>query len=600
MKKINRGTFIRQSLQAGAVVLVNPLPGFFSAPVQGPGAQLDDGLLQKLAAANDAQVATLLKTDFDQRPFSRRVGSDAEVLAASYCFPGSRYYQDPQLAAALLKLSQQLLKAQSADGTVNVGNLESPPDTAFVVELVAAAAVPLLKEKAASISPVNANIRQFLVKAGEALATGGLHTPNHRWVISAALAKLNALFPSKKYVARIDDWLGEGIFINADGNYPERSRIYSYVENNAFLSMARLLNRPALFEPVRRNLTATYYYMEPNGDLVANDSRRQDQYSAIRPDGNVSNRVVNYYLLYRYMAIRDRNNNFAAIARAIEGMKGFEETVLSRSLIYFLEEPLLQKELPPPAALTVDYEKWFTQSHLLRIRRNDTATTFFGGVDWPLVIASGRSCSPDFFAFRKGLAILRYLRLSTSFFSTGYFYSEGLKKSGNGYVLSKTLEVPYYQPLPKERRKKDADYELSESIDHRFWNKMDFSHRPVSNVKKLTTTVTLTEQNGTNELAFAVKGQPGVNVTIELCFAAGGKLGGVTAAGNDNYFLESGEGTYSMGNDTINFGPGVAQHKSITNLEGERYSTHFGSLRTEGQHVYLTGVTPFVHKLTFR
>ncbi|HET7898545.1 MAG TPA: hypothetical protein VFL47_12755, partial [Flavisolibacter sp.] len=176
---------------------------------------------------------------------------------------------------------------------------------------------------------------------------------------------------------------------------------------------------------------------------------------------------------------------------------------------------------------------------------------------------------------------------------------EGLQKKGNSYVLSKTLTVPYYQPLPKDRRKKDGDYELTESIDHRFWNKMDFPHRPVSNVKKLNIVVSLTENNGVNELTFDVSGQPDVNVTVELCFQQGGTLSGVTAAGNDNYFLESSEGTYTFGSDNIRFGPGVAKHKMITNLEGERYSTHFGSLRTEGMHVYLTGITPFIHKLTF-
>lgn len=598
MDNINRSTFIKQSLKAGAFVLINPLPALQHAHDKQLQKPVDETLLQKLVAANDAQVESLLKSDFANRPFSRRVGSDLEVLAASYCSPTSHYYQNRQVISALQTLSEQLLKAQAEDGTVNVGNLESPPDTAFVVELVSAAAVPLLKEKSDSIVRVNENIKQFLLKTGEALVTGGVHTPNHRWVISAALARLNALFPSRKYVERIDDWLGEGISINSDSNYPERSRIYSYVENNAFLTIGRLLNRPSLLEPVKKNLEATYYYMEPNGDLVANDSRRQDQFATLRPDANISLRILNYYLLYRYMAIKDNNGIFAAIAKAIEGMKGFEETVLNRALISFLEEPLLQKPLPSPAPLPVNYKKLFAQSHLLRIRRNNIGTTLFGGVDWPLIIASGRSSSPDFYSYRKGNAVLKYMRLSTSFFSTGYFYSKGLKKLGNNYVLSNTLTVPYYQPLPKQRRKKDADYELSESIDHRFWNKMDFPQRPVSNVKKLNIVVSLTEMNGANELTFDIDGQPGVNVTIELCFQQGGKLSGVSEAGN-NYFLESGEGTYTFGDDTINFGPGVMRHKAISNLEGERYSTHFGSLRTEGMHVYLTGITPFVHKLTF-
>jgi hypothetical protein len=58
-------------------------------------------------------------------------------------------------------------------------------------------------------------------------------------------------------------------------------------------------------------------------------------------------------------------------------------------------------------------------------------------------------------------------------------------------------------------------------------------------------------------------------------------------------------GKYELDGDSILFGPGAVTHKIITNLEGERYSTHFGSLKTKGMYVYITGVTPFNHKLIF-
>jgi hypothetical protein len=96
-----------------------------------------------------------------------------------------------------------------------------------------------------------------------------------------------------------------------------------------------------------------------------------------------------------------------------------------------------------------------------------------------------------------------------------------------------------------------------------------------------------------------VTGQAGVPVTIELCFQEGGKLSGVEPADNGNSFLVSGMGEYEFGGDSIRFGPGAVTHRAITGLEGERYSTHFGSLRTEGMYVYLTGTTPFTHKLSF-
>ncbi|HEY6505145.1 MAG TPA: hypothetical protein VIZ28_14310 [Chitinophagaceae bacterium] len=551
-----------------------------------------DDILSRLVAANDTQVAGLLQSvNPDSLKFSRRIGYDFSMLAASYCSPGSKYYHSSLIVPKLEIITQVLANYQSVDGTVNISNLESPPDTAFLIELLAAGAYILAKDNAKELSAVNDSIKVFLVKAGNALTTGGVHTPNHRWVICAALARLNSLYPDTKYVNRVEEWLGEGIFIDSDGHYPERSRLYSGVENNSLITMGRLLNKPSLFDPVKKNLESSWYYMEPDGDLSTTDSRRQDQY--------MSKTIVSYYLHYRYMALKDKNGLFAGIAKLIEQMKGFNEEILDRSLFHFLENPLLLQELPIDTAPPVNYEKFFATSQLLRIRRENRTATLFGGIDWPLIIASGRSNSPDFYSYRNGKAVLKYMRLSSNFFSMGYFYSEGIRKDGNKYVLHKKLEIPYYQPLPADKRNKEGDYKLSPSIDDRFWNKMDFNNRPVSNVKTLETTVTFLETNEGNEITFRVAGLTGVPVTIELCFAEGGKLSGVSEAGNDNSFLEKGMGQYEFGGDMIRFGPGSIAHRSIDRLEGERYSTHFGSLRTKGMHVYITGVTPFEHKLVF-
>ena len=591
MNKINRQSF----LKLGALALMAPLGNKVFA---GMGPVISDHylpvneLMKRLVAANDKQVEALVQSITpDKFVYTRRIGSDFSVLSAGYCSPESVYYQDPQLISKLEILVQGLLKAQNPDGTMNSGNLESPPDTAFLIEVITPGALILLKKNAAELGTVNAEIKKFIVTAGESLVTGGVHTPNHRWVVCAALSKINEIYPDKKYLVRINEWLAEGIYNDSEGQYPERSRNYSDVENNSLITMGRLLNHPILFEPVRKSLAGNYYYMEPNGDLVTTDSRRQDQWGA--------KSMISYYLPYRYMAIHDKNARFAGIAKMIEQLEGFDREVLSRGLFQFLSNPLLQEELPAGDIPPVDYQKFFTTSQLLRIRRGDNTATLFGGVDWPIIIASGRSNSPDFFSCRKGKAILKYMRLSSQFFSMGYFYSEGIKKDGNSYVLHKKLEVPYYQPLPASKRKANGDYKLSPSIDDRFWNKMDFSNRPVSNVKTLDTTVTFNEVNGSNELSFHVTGLVGVLVTIELCFSEGGKLSGIVEGENGNNFLEQGMGKYEMGGDSIQFGPGAMTHHSVDNLEGERYSTHFGTLKTKGTRVYITGTTPFTHKLVF-
>ncbi len=609
MKNINRNEFLKTSMKAGAFVALaqfgSPLLSFAQA---GENGDIDTAFMNSLIAANDVRVGTILQAG--RVGAGRALGQDFSFIASAFVSPGSKYYHDAKVVDHLQKLTSTLLEHQSEDGTLNAGNLESPPDTAFLMESLTCGAYALQKDNSPAMKDINAQIKKFSQKVGEALITGGVHTPNHRWVVCQVLARLNELYPDKRYLNRIEEWLGEGIFQDKDGHYPERSQNYADVENNSMITLGRLLNRPAMFDYARKNLDMTYYYMDPNGELTVNDSRRQDQWS--------SKNIMAFYLHYRYLAIKQNNGMFAGVAKFIETLPGFDKEILNNRIYDFIENPVLQQPLPTATELPVNFEKLFTTSSLLRIRRNDTTVTLFGGCDLPTIIASGRSNSPNFFAYRKGKAILKYMRLSSSFFSMGYFYSDGMKKDGNKYVLYRKLSAPYYQPLPKDKRKKDGDYKLSPSIDDRFWNKMDFSNRPVSNVKSLESKVTLTENNGAVQLDFEVTGTEGVSVTIELCFNEGGKLTGVTTApenqnaspydsgygrnagntpGEPNSFLTTGEGSYEFGNDKITFGPGTGSVRAVRGLEGERYSTHFGSLRTKGMYVYLTGNTPFKHTL---
>jgi hypothetical protein len=551
---------------------------------------IDEAMMQRMFSLNDKQAGNLLESVQEGKlSFSRKTAYEFSILSASYCQKGSVYFQDARVLAKMETLAQFLSTTQNTDGTVNIGNLESPPDTAFIVEILCTATSNLQKQSLPVLQPLLQQLKNLLLKAGEALRTGGIHTPNHRWVICAALSQLHQLYPDKKYVARINDWLGEGIFQDADGHYPERSGTYSMVENTAFITMSRMLKKPELLNHVRKNLRMYYYYQEANGDLVSNDSRRQDQYLA--------RHSAILYLQYRYLAIRDQDRQFSAICKMIESTPWFEKEVLEQGLFYFQENETLQQILPEANLLPDRYEKLFPTSHLLRIRHQQTSITLFGGADWPLIIASGRSCSPDFFSYRKGKAILKYMRLSTTFFSMGYFYSEGLQKQGKRYVLHKKLQIPYYQPLPLPKRKKTGDYTLSPSIDNRFWNKMDFSNRPTSNIKTLDTTVYMTENEGAVELEFIISGQQKVPVTIELCFNEGGQMTGLTTDARGNQCLAAETGVYSFDGDQIQFGPGALAGAVPDNLEGERYSTHFGSLKTKGTQVFLTGITPFRHTL---
>lgn len=59
------------------------------------------------------------------------------------------------------------------------------------------------------------------------------------------------------------------------------------------------------------------------------------------------------------MAIIDNDGMFASIAKNIESLPDFESEILSKSLIYFMENPDLQKVLPPLKLVSDDFEKFF-------------------------------------------------------------------------------------------------------------------------------------------------------------------------------------------------------------------------------------------------
>lgn len=543
--------------------------------------------LKRIITANNKEVIRLQLTHKQEiTELKRSLGFDLANLAAAYIEPNSVYYHSEEIAELMRKIIDFLSSQQKPDGTLDFGNLSSPPDTAFIIDPLCSAA--MICQNESTLAYVFQSLKTFIEKACKQLAVGGVHTPNHRWVVSAALAKANHLFPNKSYINRINEWLSEEVFQDKDGVYIERSITYAEVVNRSLIFIAKYASKPELFELVKKNLNWLFYCMEPNGDMVTVQSRRQDAFQ--------HRNITEFYVHFRYMANKFNNPLFGAMTKFIETMPNFSSEV-EKNLLYFVKEDKLYAENPPQTELTATFEILFNEISLLRKRKGDTSLYLFAGNDWPIIVASGRNTNPNFFAFRKGEAILKHIRLSTTFFSTGYFRGKGIEKIGNSYKIYQKFEAPYYQPMPDAYKKKDGDYALSQSTDGRFWNKMDFAHRPKSNVQTLETEIIYEEKEGKQLLHFDVKGPAGVKAVVELCFEANGQLENCVSFGENDNFLPTGYGKFSVGGDSITFGPGKKEHAWTTELEGELYSTHFGTLRTNGKYVFLTVICPFKHTL---
>ena len=480
-------------------------------------------------------------------------------FSAVFVSPGSPYFHSPEILDAMELAMDYLLRVQHDDGTIDLlsTNFHSTPDTGFVAEPLTLAFTILNRSDERGTIALQGKLKNFLVEAGRAMAIGGIHTPNHRWVVSMALSRINALFPDQAMVHRVDQWLAENIDIDPDGQYTEQSTsVYSPLTNRCLITIARLLNRPELLEPVRKNLEMTLYYIHPNGEVVTEASGRQDQFRVAFPD--------RYYYPYRYLAIRDRNGLFSAMAEQIES-SSFSR--LAGNYIYFLEDQFLLSDPPPPEPLPRNYYRHFMHSNLVRIRREEVDATILGD-------------NHTFFTFFKNAAALQAVQLSMAFFGKGEFKSEQVRKEGDAFVLEWTLTKGYYQLFPQDQLPTDGD-----------WEKMPRDERPLSEVQTLTARVVVIEQQGEFVLTFEIEGTDDVPVAIELAFRKGGTLTNVMAAPHveSAYLFREEKGTYSFGEDVITFGPGRADH-SWTQLRG-------GLPKKPGMSVYLTGYTPFRHKL---
>lgn len=523
-----------------------------------------EALMAKAVERNDSAVQSLLQRQITEpaSPWRGSVpdqfglhsagsaGGVTETLSASFVHPRSRFHRDSVVLDRIRLAAGFLERSQSPQGNIDLltTNFNSPPDTGFVVHNVATAAAIGRLHGAPEIA---AALRPFLVKAGEGMAVGGVHTPNHRWVICSALAQINELFPDARLVRRIDQWLAEGIDIDRDGQYTERSTLtYNIVTNRAFVVMAAKLKRPALVDPVRQNLRTLMYLLHADGEVVTEISRRQDQFTR--------GGLAGYWFSLTYMAVTDRDGTFATMAQqAADGVR----------LSALLEYPQLSQPLPASQALPTDYERTFSDIGIARIRRGPlSATLVLGG-------------SSRLFSMRYGDAVVEGVRFATSFFGKGQFIPDTAVKQGGSYVFRQSLQAPYYQPLPR-------------TITPDTWGPTR-PERQQTEINRLEQVAEVTETAGGFRVRARAYGTNGVPLALEIAFRDGGRVEGCTAVPGTpgSYVLERGTGSYRAGRNEIRFGTGSAPHRYVQ-LRG-------AEPKLPGESVYITGFTPFDQTISF-
>jgi len=286
-------------------------------------------------------------------------------LIAAYCWGEAiDVYRQP-LREAIRRAAKFIVRRQAPDGRLDLGGYYSPNEAGFPVPGLVAAYKHLPKADAELFADIKDDLQQFIQRAAEAVLAGSAYTANHRWTAACApLAAAHSLWPDKRYLAKIEDYLADGFDCDDDGFwYEERSPNYNMVANSGLVVMADCLKRPEFLKPVLRNFQFVLNMIQPNGEIDSSFSHRQDRAQADRSPCN--------YSMARRAAQVSGDGRITTLAM---------QALTHREMIYGLVPVLFDVDehpqaLPAPVPLPTEYERVFKRQSIARIRRDDTALT---------------------------------------------------------------------------------------------------------------------------------------------------------------------------------------------------------------------------------
>lgn len=524
--------------------------------------------------------------------------TDMCYWGAALVNPDSAYYRDEKLLSRLLLATEFVLRMQHEDGTISPGwtNYHSPPDTAFVIVGYAQLYQLLSRQEWAPLQPVLDNMRLFLVRTIPAMLTGGGHTPNHRWVLCAALGYLHELFGLKELSLRADQWLAEGMDITPDGEWTERSNgIYSAVSDIMLIHAARLLNRPQLLDPVRLNLRMMVYLVHPSGEVVTDYSGRQDlgSFHDLSP----------YYLPYAILARQDSDEVFAGMAEWAGQSLSNPGVCSVNVLVRMLLEPELQEPPTGASALPVKYETVLNgdflrnnylqgmeaSGHYGRISHSRLHTDFGAPVaryrdgDTSMTLMTE---TPSFFALRHGSVRLLAVQLA-SYFNPGYVPMQEMTRLQDGYRLAGEQKKGYYGPVEEALLPQTSRTPVSP------WYLLPHQSRLLTHEQTFRVEAEVQQTDSGWTLHLHADEPAEVMTQLSFIFGREGSFtsGELQPAGGDSYFWSGGTLRYTCGEDWIQLTGGELGHLAATVREAK--------LQDNCKAVLVNIMTPFDKTITF-
>jgi|GEM_PF-2646203 len=414
------------------------------------------------------------------------------------------------------------------------------------------------------------------------------HTPNHRWVMCGALAKMYEIFGDDAFRKRAFQYLDEGFDITDYGEWTERSNAtYNPVCAIHLYDVGVQFQYEPAWEAIRKNLRMMAYMLHPGNTIVTEYSGRQDLAQTVTMDDR-------YAVVYHLMANRDQDRLFAAMAKIASGSKPTNHG--TNPLIYWMlypdkmKLPSLDRTEPLPETYTilfgegnevavpqnVPYSK-FRRAHphgapVLRHRRGQLSVTVMAG-------------QPNLLYVQYGKARMTGFKLVPGWFGMGGIAFPTIRRTGdNTYQMHIELEGCYFQPLPKELVR-EAKGRYADMPNHL---------REKSHVTYLPVTVNIRLLEDGVDVEWISEQVPNIYLQAVCMFDPKGRIEGaeVNDAAPHIKELAEGEAVYRYENDWIRVAPGAKRHGEMV-IRGDQ-------VNTEALNLTLNDMTPVRRSIQIR
>lgn len=413
-----------------------------------------------------------------------------DTLAAGYYCKDSKYYKSEKLLGIMNDVLTYIDSHHRPNFTIDM--MESNFFCSPLFEALNMSRAYRIMERFAQTESEKELLKrytEYLPKVVKSLLNGGIHTPNHRWIGAAGMLMMANITGSSELKDLAQAYLNEGIDIDENGEFTERSPHYNEVCDTSFMIIALETGNMEYLEYAKRNMDLMFNYIEPNFTVFTQNSNRQDKH-----EGDINAITPPFYLYYLYvhMAYLTKNAQYAKFAddiyNSVDKLYGRGPGYLWMYMAYpeLLEfEPEMEKY---PTSYNIFHKD------IVRYRNEDFSATLI-------------TRSPNFLFVQKG-DLRCFIRICASFFAVAQFKPLSIELIGKDtYQMKMRAHGEYYGPMSVKPASPN-------------WKEMDHSLRPVNNEIDLEYTVVVQMKDDRVSLNVKTTECDNVPCKIEFCINA--------------------------------------------------------------------------------